>query len=147
MWPDMTLLVTPDQAVKIELANSEGKPRLILRGNSDETAGENAQVNRNGLLGRPDPAPKAEAPPPTDVFDPPAEPVKGRQVEIIRGGQTSTITYDDQGNQEEGTGATSTAAGKGPKKPAGEAQRTESGTAPDKAPSKDAGRGNYRKGN
>src|SRR2546430_2574487 len=33
----VSLLVTPDQAVKIELANSEGKPRLILRGNSDET--------------------------------------------------------------------------------------------------------------
>jgi pilus assembly protein CpaB len=138
----VSLLVTPEQAVKIELANSEGKPRLILRGGADSSE-DSSSINRNKLLGRADPEPKPAPTPVTDVFEPPVEPKKGRPVEIIRGGQSTVITYDEQGNAEEGnSGATPTAAGKGPKKPAGEAQRNESGTAPDQAPRTDAGRGN-----
>jgi pilus assembly protein CpaB len=141
----VSLLVTLEQAVKIELANSEGKPRLILRGNGEETAESDPSINKNKLLGLPDPPPKAEAPPtPIDVFEPPpAEPKPGFTFEMIRGGVKSKESLDQEGTKEEGnSGATPTASGKG-KKVAGEA-RNESGVAPDGAPRKDAGRGNLR---
>jgi pilus assembly protein CpaB len=142
----VTLLVTPKQAAMIELANSSGKPRLVLRGNSDSTAGGDTNVSQNELLGNPD-QPKADAPqpaPPTDAFSNTAEPPKGRPVQIIRGGQESVITYDEKQKEESGTGA-APASGKS-NKPAGEEQRTLSGTSPDKAPRTDASRENLRKG-
>lgn len=146
----VTLIVTPKEAATIELANAQGKPRLVLRGNAD--TGDNADnaVSQNELLGIVD-EPKVEAPPPpvapqpTDVFsDPKTEAPKGRVVEVFRGGDRSTITYDeDQGK--EGNGATP-AAGKD-EKSAGDESRNVSGAAPGHAPRTDAGRGTLRKGN
>ena len=141
----VSLLVTPGDAVKIELANSEGKPRLVLRGNADTSESSGAQIGHNQLLGKPDVEPTPPpAPAPTDVFanQPPA--AKGRSVQIIQGGNEKTVTFDEEGNQEAGgNGAKSAASatGKG-EKPAGVEQRTLSGAAPGKAPGKDAGRGN-----
>ena len=135
--------------MQIELANSEGKPRLVLRGNADTGGANGTQISHNQLLGRPDEPVKVEAPPappPTDVFSNTEPAAKGRPVQIIRGGKEDTIRFDEEGNQQEpgsggGNGATPT-AGKGAK-PAGSEQRTLSGTAPAKAPGKDAGRGNW----
>ena len=144
----VSLLVTPQQAVKIELANSEGKPRLVLRGNADETADGNAQINRNKLLGKPDEV-KPELPAPVEVVAP--EPVKkGTSIQIIKGGNESTVTFDENGNgkAEEGKSGATPASGKQPRsdgrpKPAGAARNeSESGAAPDQAPRTDAGRGN-----
>jgi len=142
-----SLLVTPDQAVKIELANSEGKTRLVLRSTADTDEGS-ASVNRNGLLGKPDEVkPEPAAPAPVEVVAP--EPKKGTSIQIIKGGTESTVTFDENGKAEEGnkSGATP-ASGKQPRsdgrpKPAGAARNeSESGTAPDQAPRTDAGRGN-----
>jgi pilus assembly protein CpaB len=106
----VTLLVTAKQAATIDLANSMGgKPRLVLRGNADATAlGEGGSISENELLGLPD-APKAEEPGPKPQQDdstfanvPPAsEPDNRRPVQIIRGGQESTIYYDKEGNGQE----------------------------------------------
>jgi pilus assembly protein CpaB len=108
----ITLIVKPKEAAAIELANAQGKPRLVLRGNSDLTSGDTS-VSQNELLGKPDLPPEpvmAVKPPPEDIFDntPPAPPpiapaapapatepvVIKRPVQIIRGSSESTIYMD-----------------------------------------------------
>jgi len=131
----VTLLVTPRQAAAIELANNAGsRPRLVLRGTGDETASD-SEMSARQLLGEsePEPVTPTAAAPKEDAFSNPApgpEASKGREVEIIRAGQSTKITYDDQNggatpasnkSQEEGSGATPTA-----KKPAGDQSRTAS---------------------
>jgi len=158
-----SLLVTPEQAVKIELANSEGKTRLVLRSGSD-TDEASASVNRNGLLGKAEPEPEVK-PPPVEVIA--HEPKKGWQIQVIKGGNETLQQFDESGHpqdktkgeadqqkkkgeqqnrkgEEDTSGATpATAAGKLPKQTAGaERNESESGTAPDQAPRTDAGRGN-----
>ena len=106
----VTLLVTAKQAATIDLASSMGgKPRLVLRGNSDATAlGESGSISENELMGLPD-APKADEPAPKAQPDdstfanvpPAAEPDNRRPVQIIRGGQESTIYYDKDGKEQE----------------------------------------------
>ena len=165
----VTLVVTPKEAVQIELANSSGKPRLVLRGNADTTEGESAQVSQNELLGLPDPAPPKDEPPPapppvTDAFSDPAPPEvkKGWTVEVIKRGQSSMVTVDDDettrnAHMQETNGA-ATAAGKvgGSSTPttqqtttaAAQQERKLTGNAPIKAPSRtEEGRGTLRKGN
>jgi pilus assembly protein CpaB len=130
-----SLLVTPEQALKIELANSEGKTRLLLRGGSD-MADSDASINRNGLLGKAD-----EVKPEPVKAIVPEPPKKGWEIQVIKGGTETKTTFDENGKAEESSGAAPAAAGKTPKKPAGE-QRNDSGTVPDEAPRTDAGRGN-----
>jgi pilus assembly protein CpaB len=146
----VTLLVTPKQAAQIELANSSGKPRLVLRGSADGSNDGNASASQNELLGKPDvaPAPPPAPAPVTDAFSEQPEPKKtGRPVQIIKGGNETIINFDDEtGNKEAGSGGGSgaaPAAGKGSKS-AGEEQRTVSGAEPGKASRTDAGRGNLR---
>jgi pilus assembly protein CpaB len=144
----VTLLVTQKQAQKIELANSSGKPRLVLRGNADQTGGDSTPYGEREMLGLPPEAAKAEPvekPAVTDTtFDNVAAPeTPKRAVEIIRGGQSTIITYEEETakNQEEGGAKPATSKGK---RPAAGEPRTVSGTSPDPAPRTDAGRGNIR---
>ena len=145
----VTLLVTPKEAVQIELANSSGKPRLVLRGNADQTTAEAAQVSQNELLGLPDPPPKEDPVPPpvTDAFSdpPPAEVKKGWTVEVIKRGQTSTVTLEDDKN-----GATTTPDQPNPDT-SGAAQAAEKQiSSPARTPPasrSEEGRGTLRKGN
>jgi pilus assembly protein CpaB len=119
----VTLIVTPRQANRIELANNQGKPRLILRGGADDTdTTDDAMVKQNEMLGIPDPPPPATqpapapvvavAPPPpppppaeakvTDAFGdpPPLPPVSTkRPVQILRAGNESTIYFDEEGDR------------------------------------------------
>jgi pilus assembly protein CpaB len=118
----VTLIVTPKQANRIELANNQGKPRLILRGGSDDADTDDAMVKQNEMLGIPDPPPPATqpapapppvvavAPPPpppveakvTDAFGdpPPLPPVSNkRPVQILRAGNESTIYFDEEGDR------------------------------------------------
>jgi len=107
----VTLLVTPRQANAIELANNQGKPRLILRGGSDDTEVVDSSVNRNELLGIPDepPAPPVVAAPPpppveapvTDMFEEERpEPVVNKHVvQVIRGGNETTEYFEEDGNR------------------------------------------------
>ena len=105
----VTLLVTPQQAVVIELA---GKPRLVMRGSSDTSSSGDVSVSQNELLGIPDEPP---APPPVEptpvVVEPPPPPVapekivpedplaNKREVQIIRGGgqKVEKLYYDETG--------------------------------------------------
>jgi pilus assembly protein CpaB len=100
----VTLLVTPRQASAIELAKANGgNPRLVLRGTGDATTAD-GQMSERELLGLPpEEAPKPEEPvAKTDIFEnPPLPEDKGRPVEIIRGGASSTVYIDDK-NKEEG---------------------------------------------
>jgi Flp pilus assembly protein CpaB len=136
----VTLLVTPKQAAAIELANASGsKPRLVLRGNSDD-ADADGEMNQYELLGEAPPEPVVEKPEPPKPDDstfanvPPPEPVsKGRPVEIIRSGKSETIYYDDQNNpakKEEGSAAPPNPKG-GTTGPASDEPRTASGKAPE----------------
>ena len=165
----VTLVVTPKQAAAIELANAEGKPRLVLRGGGDTEVSDDGSISRRELLGLPEepekpiepaaPPPAAAqiagAPQPTDAFSDAPETKKGRTVEIIRNGSSSTITFDeDNADQQQkqdsnGSGAVPAAGKDGKRVAAGEpaAARRVSGSSPDKAPGMDAGSGNLRKGN
>lgn len=98
----VTLLVTPPDAEKIALAQSEGQLMLSLRNPTDVTPTETNGARTNALLGgtaappRPaqDPAPAAprpvarRAPPPPPVVEPPAPP-KIYTVEAIRAAKRS----------------------------------------------------------
>jgi pilus assembly protein CpaB len=105
----VTLLVTPKQASALELAKaSGGSPRLVLRGTGDATVSD-GQMSDRELVGLPDvkeePVAKTE-----DPFDNvPAPEDKGRPVEIIRGGASSTVYVDDK-NKEEGADGTTASA-------------------------------------
>jgi pilus assembly protein CpaB len=108
----VTLLVTPKQASAIELAKANGgNPRLVLRGKGDTTTVD-GQMSERELLGLPEEAPKAEEPvaKTEDIFEnPPLPEDKGRPVEIIRGGASSTVYIDDK-NKEEGAEGTPASA-------------------------------------
>jgi Flp pilus assembly protein CpaB len=156
----VTLLVTPKEAVQIELANSSGKPRLVLRGNADQTTADAAQVSQNELLGLPDPPPKEDPVPPpvTDAFSNPPQPEvkKGWTVEVIKRGQTSTVTLDDDKTTTVAGGAAATTM-ESPTRDktdttdaAQAAEKQISAPGPSKAPPasrSEEGRGTLRKGN
>ena len=55
----MTLLVTPEDAERIALAQSEGQIMLALRNPLDTDADATAGVGRDALFGREAPAPRA----------------------------------------------------------------------------------------
>ena len=121
----VTLIVTPKQANALELANNQGKPRLVLRGGADDSDTADAMVKQNELLGIPDPPPPATqpapvlaaapdpvpAPPPapahpemTDAFEdaetlPIAPPVNRRPVYFIRAGEEETVYFEENGDR------------------------------------------------
>ena len=169
----VTLLVTPRQANQLELAQNQGKLKLMLRGNADDMEIGDSTVTQNEMLGLPDAEPKPEQviveKPAADAFADPVQPPADnrRAVQMIRGGTESTIYFDPEGNQssEEGNGgAPATAQKSSPKQPPakkaqppkqptppdsgdGEANgpQTASGASPDnQAPRSDVGSGTLR---
>ena len=155
----VTLLVTPKQANALELAQNQGRLRLMLRGTADDGEIADATVSQNELLGLPDePATKPEPEvvviekPVTDAFAEPPPPPKRRTVEFIRGGQSEMVEVDDEAEEEaleeEGNGAAPGTAKQLQSRPAGGGNsRTASGASPDnQAPRREAGSGNLRRG-
>jgi pilus assembly protein CpaB len=87
----VTLLVSPDDAERITLAQTEGSITLVLRNPLDVTPTETRGVRMAGLMGAPEPVVKpvqrprkASAP----VAEPPPRPAKqAYNVESIRAGK------------------------------------------------------------
>jgi pilus assembly protein CpaB len=105
--PTVTLLVSPDQAETLTLANSEGRIQLVLRNSSDQTIERTQGRYVTELYGgrrgpapkvendAPKPRPKAPAPAPAPApavvaAAPPPPPPPPDQVTVIRG-TTKTI--------------------------------------------------------
>jgi Flp pilus assembly protein CpaB len=98
------LLVTPKQASAVELANaSGGHLRLTLRGNGDSTSVDGT-MSENELKGIVETTKPVEAPV-ADVFEntPPPED-KGRPVQLILGGKTTTVYMNDKTKEETANG-------------------------------------------
>jgi len=95
--PVVTLLLTPEQAEMVTLAQTQGRIQLVLRNGKDEEVADTTGVNENDLFGSAPktinvskPAPRtasvAAAPPP-----PPPPPV---QIEVFRGKELSTQSFE-----------------------------------------------------
>jgi pilus assembly protein CpaB len=98
--PTVTLLVDPEQAETLTLANSEGRIQLVLRNSSDQTiekttgrfVSELYGTQRKPVPTKPEAAPRpkrvvevvAKAPPPPPVIAP-APPAPPDQIVVIRG--------------------------------------------------------------
>lgn len=128
----ITLLVTPKQAETIELACSQARPRLVLRGTSDNAPIASAGVTSIQLTGpveqgasalsqlldkltamKPTTQPAAElaaseAPPSVVVL----QPIQ-RSVQVIRGGEESVIHYEIAPEPGDPTAVSRAAAGTG----------------------------------
>jgi pilus assembly protein CpaB len=103
----VTLLCTPEEAEAIQLANTNGRPWLVLRGNKDDEKVETAGITLTGLRGS---KMKNDAPtggktdpfvPVSDIksFAPTTRPtaptpivMNTRTVQVIRGGTESSVT-------------------------------------------------------
>lgn len=97
----VTLLVTPKQGSRIELANaSGGRLRLMLRGNGDMTTNDST-VTENEITGTVEATKPVEAPV-ADVFEntPPPVEDKGRPVQLIQGGKMVTVYMNDKSPEE-----------------------------------------------
>lgn len=92
-----TILCLPEEAEAIQLANTTGRPWLVLRGNKDEEKIETNGITitslrgKNGSMGaKADPfVPVMNAGPTTRSSQPVA--MNTRTVEVIRGGSVSTV--------------------------------------------------------
>jgi pilus assembly protein CpaB len=96
----VTLLVTPPDAEKLALAQTEGQLLLALRNPLDIEAVQTKGVRMNGLLGAPDPAPVIKASGPTRraiAPPPPPPPPPEYTVDAIRGGTRSKQTIGKGG--------------------------------------------------
>jgi pilus assembly protein CpaB len=99
----VTLLATPEEAEAIDLAAHVGNPRLVLRNGSDVTVGDSKGVSvaelRGGEAGdeTPQVAPVAEQPvkpvetAKVEATKPAAPAVNYRDVEVIRGGASTSV--------------------------------------------------------
>jgi pilus assembly protein CpaB len=92
----VTLLVTPEQAERITLAQTNGSITLVLRNPLDMTPTETTGIRMAGLMGsastapvaKPAPAKRSKAPAPAVVVAPPPPPPAPRPiVETIRAGK------------------------------------------------------------
>jgi pilus assembly protein CpaB len=100
--PTVTLLVDPEQAETLTLANSEGRIQLVLRNSSDQTiekttgrfVSELYGSQRKPVAAKPEAVPqpkrrvevaRAPEPPPVPVVAPPAPPPPPDQIVVIRG--------------------------------------------------------------
>ena len=98
----VTLLVTPPDAEKLALAQTEGQLLLALRNPLDVAAVQTQGVRMSGLLGAPSPAPVIKASGPTRkavVIAPPAPPPTPQYtIDAIRGGtRTQQVIKDGKG--------------------------------------------------
>ena len=88
----VTLLVSPDQAERITLAQTEGSITLVLRNPLDVTPTDTRGVRMAGLMGTPDPVVKAVQRPrktTVPVVEPPPPVKQGYSVETIRAAKRS----------------------------------------------------------
>jgi pilus assembly protein CpaB len=99
--PTVTLLVDPEQAETLTLANSEGRIQLVLRNSSDQTIEKTSGRFVSELYGsarkpaptKPEAAPRPKktvevarvAPPPPVIVAPPPPPPPPDQIVVIRG--------------------------------------------------------------
>jgi pilus assembly protein CpaB len=97
--PTVTLLVSPEQAETLTLANNEGHIQLVLRNGSDQTIEKTPGRGLDELYGRTArpqrPAPAAERPRAVAVRvapPPPPPPPPPDQIIVIRGTQKSVET-------------------------------------------------------
>jgi pilus assembly protein CpaB len=100
----VTLLTTPKEAEMIELAAATGRPRLVLRSGGDNETGTSEGVTvaelRYGASRGPkkDPFQQVELiklPSPVASATPTTQPLRTRQVKVIRAGVESEVTIDD----------------------------------------------------
>lgn len=94
--PVVTLLLTPEQSEMVTLAQTRGRIQLVLRNGKDDEVAETSGVNENDLFGsapqtinvsRPAARPAIVAAP----APPPPPPV---QIEVLRGKELSTQTFE-----------------------------------------------------
>jgi pilus assembly protein CpaB len=94
-----TLLVTPEQAQKIELAKNQGKISLALRNPLDRTvASDTKPTTSQALYALPKPEapkvpPKVEAKPVVEKPDPPPPPPPKKVVDVFRGDKHSQESF------------------------------------------------------
>lgn len=94
----VTVLLTPQQAEMVTLAQAHGRLQLVLRNSNDPDTAETTGVREAELFGEADPTinvsnPTAAAPPPAPVavMEPPAPPPV--EVEMIRGAERTVQTF------------------------------------------------------
>jgi pilus assembly protein CpaB len=103
VWRSATMLCTPEEAEAIELANTTGRPWLVLRGNKDQDEVETSGITLTSLRGNGASVNHKSDPfvPVSDVRPPTTKPAENpapvafnntRTVEVIRGGAVSTVT-------------------------------------------------------
>jgi pilus assembly protein CpaB len=91
----VTLLVTPSQAELLELASSDGRPRLVLRSSRDHLTDELEPVTQAELIGSPPMVPERIVPAAVDPFAASTQPAtrvaSGYQMRVITAGETSVV--------------------------------------------------------
>jgi pilus assembly protein CpaB len=110
----VTILVTPEDAQKLALANTQGRMQLALRNPLDLDLPDPARFLRTTMFdqrsgapsttstpqaapsaARTAAVPRAPLPPPQIVYVPaPEPPIKRHEVELIQGRSTETVTFD-----------------------------------------------------
>lgn len=97
--PNVTLLVTPEQAEVLTLASNEGRIQLVLRNGSDQSIEKTPGRRIAELFGvaKPKPVERAPAPRPKPVVvaqaaPPPPPPPPQDQIVVIRGNQKTVET-------------------------------------------------------
>jgi len=100
--PVITLLVSPDDAQKLTLAQSQGKITLALRSPLDTKQTDQGAVRTDSLYkGAVVAAPPAPRPKTKHVVATPAPVLPSAyQVQVIRGDKQSTDTFDDKSNNQ-----------------------------------------------
>lgn len=94
--PVVTLLLTPEQSEMVTLAQTQGRIQLVLRNGKDDEVAETSGVNENDLFGS---APQTinvskPAPRPAIVAAPAPPPSPPVQIEVLRGKELSTQTFE-----------------------------------------------------
>lgn len=93
----VTLLITPEDAEKLALAANEGDLRLSLRSSADSEIIETPGQKLSKLFSGPEKEkPRKVVYRPRKPAPKPKEPPQPRVVEVIRGSDRSTITFEDE---------------------------------------------------
>jgi len=100
--PVITLLVSPDDAQKLTLAQNQGKITLTLRSPLDTKQTDQGAVRADSLYkGVASPAPPAPRPKEKHVAVTPAPPPPSTyEVQVIRGDKETTEKFDDKNNNQ-----------------------------------------------
>jgi pilus assembly protein CpaB len=93
--PVVTLLLTPEQAEMVTLAQTQGRIQLVLRNGTDEEVAKTTGVNESELFGAAPKTINVSKPAARPVFvaapPPPPAPV---QIEVFRGNELSTQSFE-----------------------------------------------------